>query len=125
MARQSIRAHLFSAWPSMRARDPAKSQLIATGLALQRVRPQRTGGGAQPARRGAFRPAVVGRIRRVAASGISFAGTGPGVWLAAQESGSNKFAVDLESEIGAMAAVTDQSDGYAVLRLAGLKLRDA
>ena len=63
--------------------------------------------------------------RRAAAGGIAFAGTGPGVWLAAQESGGNEFAAALEAEIGAMAAVTDQSDGYAVLRLAGPKLRDA
>ena len=63
--------------------------------------------------------------RRAAVGGISFAGTGPGVWLAAQESGGNEFAAALEAEIGPMAAVTDQSDGYAVLRLAGPRLRDA
>ena len=63
--------------------------------------------------------------RRAAAGGISFAGTGPGVWLAAQESGGNEFAAALEAEIGAVAAVTDQSDGCAVLRLAGPKLRAA
>jgi methylglutamate dehydrogenase subunit D len=65
------------------------------------------------------------RPLRAAAGGIAFAGTGPGVWLATQESGGNEFADVLEKEIGVMAAVTDQSDGYAVLRLAGPKLRDA
>ena len=63
--------------------------------------------------------------RRAAAAGVAFAGTGPGVWLATQEKGGNEFAAALEEEIGAMAAVTDQSDGYAVLRLAGPKVRDA
>jgi sarcosine oxidase subunit gamma len=63
--------------------------------------------------------------RRAAAAGVAFAGTGPGVWLAVQEKGGNEFAAALEQEIGAMAAVTDQSDGYAVLRLAGPNVRDA
>ena len=63
--------------------------------------------------------------RRAAAAGVAFAGTGPGMWLATQEKGGNEFAAALEEEIGAMAAVTDQSDGYAVLRLAGPKVRDA
>jgi sarcosine oxidase subunit gamma len=62
---------------------------------------------------------------RAAAGGVAFAGTGPGAWLAMQESGGNAFAAVLEQEIGAIAAVTDQSDGYAVLRLAGPKVRNA
>lgn len=62
---------------------------------------------------------------RAAAAGVAFAGTGPGVWLATQEKGGNEFAAALEEKIGAVAAVTDQSDGYAVLRLAGPKVRDA
>jgi sarcosine oxidase subunit gamma len=63
--------------------------------------------------------------RRAAVDGIAFAGVGPGVWLASQELGGNAFAAVLEQEIGALAAVTDQSDGYAVLRLAGPKVRNA
>jgi methylglutamate dehydrogenase subunit D len=63
--------------------------------------------------------------QRAAAGDVAFAGTGPGVWLASRELGGNGFAFTLQQEIGDLAAVTDQSDGYAVLRLAGPKLRNA
>ena len=63
--------------------------------------------------------------RRQAAGGVAFAGTGPGMWLAARERGGNDFAAALEAELGDLAAVTDQSDGYAVLRLTGPELRNA
>ena len=62
---------------------------------------------------------------RQAAGGVSLAGTGPGMWLAAREGGGNDFAAALEAQIGDLAAVTDQSDGYAVLRLAGPDVRNA
>ena len=61
---------------------------------------------------------------RSEAGGVAFAGTGPETWLAAQERGGNSFAVSLGEEIGAAASVSDQSDGYAVLRLTGPKLRE-
>jgi heterotetrameric sarcosine oxidase gamma subunit len=61
---------------------------------------------------------------RRAEGGVAFAGTGPEIWLATKEMGGNDFAATLREEIGAMAAVSDQSDGYAVLRLTGAKLRD-
>jgi sarcosine oxidase subunit gamma len=64
-----------------------------------------------------------GPLRR-SAGGIAFAGTGPAFWLASQERGGNEFAAALHGVVGAFAAVTDQSDGYAVLRLAGPKVRD-
>jgi heterotetrameric sarcosine oxidase gamma subunit len=63
--------------------------------------------------------------RRAMADRIAFAGTGEGVWLASQEAGGNDFAVALAREIGPLAAVADQSDGYAVLRLTGIELRPA
>jgi sarcosine oxidase subunit gamma len=62
---------------------------------------------------------------RSTADGIAFAGTAPGTWLATRENGSNDFAADLREQIGAFAAVCDQSDGYAVLRLTGPMLRNA
>jgi methylglutamate dehydrogenase subunit D len=62
---------------------------------------------------------------RTAKGDVAFAGTGPGTWLAARENGGNDFASDLGVEIGAFAAVSDQSDGYAVLRLTGPMLRNA
>jgi sarcosine oxidase subunit gamma len=62
---------------------------------------------------------------RAAAGGVAFAGTGPETWLATQEQGGNNFAASLKVEIGSAAAVSDHSDGYAILRLTGPKLRDA
>jgi heterotetrameric sarcosine oxidase gamma subunit len=61
---------------------------------------------------------------RATAGGIGFAGTSPEIWLATQEKGGNDFAAALREQIGAMAAVADQTDGYAMLRLTGPKLRD-
>jgi heterotetrameric sarcosine oxidase gamma subunit len=61
---------------------------------------------------------------RAAAGGVAFAGTGPETWLGTQEQGGNKFAASLKVEIGSTASVSDQSDGYAILRLTGPKLRD-
>jgi heterotetrameric sarcosine oxidase gamma subunit len=54
----------------------------------------------------------------------AFAGTGPAAWLAMREQGGNAFAASLKETIGDLASVTDQSDGYAVLRLGGPKLRE-
>lgn len=62
--------------------------------------------------------------RRATARDIALAGTGPGAWLASCEQGGNAFAVSLREAIGDLASVSDQSDGYAVLRLSGLRVRD-
>jgi methylglutamate dehydrogenase subunit D len=56
---------------------------------------------------------------------IAFAGTAPGTWLAMRETGGNAFAESLEADIGDLASVSDQSSGYAILRLTGPKVRDA
>jgi len=61
---------------------------------------------------------------RAEVHGVAFAGVGPETWLASCEQGGNRFAVSLRKEIGALASISDQSDGYAVLRLTGTKLRD-
>ncbi len=63
--------------------------------------------------------------RRMAAGEIAFAGTSPGAWLATCENGANSFAASLEEALGGLASVSDQSDGYAVLRLTGQGLRQA
>ena len=60
-----------------------------------------------------------------AAGDVSFAGTAPGTWLAIRERGGNDFAAALRQDIESAAAVTDQSDGYGVLRLEGPKVRHA
>lgn len=55
---------------------------------------------------------------------VAFAGTAPGTWLVMREAGGNAFATSLEADIGDLASVSDQSSGYAVLRLTGPKVRD-
>jgi len=62
--------------------------------------------------------------RRTAAGGIAIAGIGREAWLATRDGGGNAFAGFLKDTLGDLASVTDQSDGYAVLRLTGPRLRD-
>jgi sarcosine oxidase subunit gamma len=62
---------------------------------------------------------------RAEAARVAFAGTGAGVWLATQDRGGSDFTAALEECVGATAAVSDQSDGLAVLRLTGPMLRNA
>lgn len=59
---------------------------------------------------------------RFAAGSLALAGTGPGAWLASCENGHGTFATSLSEIIGDVAAVSDQSDGYAVLRLSGVRV---
>ncbi len=46
-------------------------------------------------------------------------GTGPGTWLALRETAGPGFAAELRERLGPLASVSDQSGGYAMLRLAG------
>jgi heterotetrameric sarcosine oxidase gamma subunit len=62
--------------------------------------------------------------RRAFARDVAFAGIGPGTWLAIREGAGNAFARSLKDAIGNLASVSDQTDGYGVLRLCGPKLRD-
>jgi heterotetrameric sarcosine oxidase gamma subunit len=62
--------------------------------------------------------------RRFSAGDVAFAGIGPGAWLAMRERGFEGFAHSLEATIGDVASVTDQSSGYAILRVTGPRLRD-
>lgn len=63
--------------------------------------------------------------RRSCAGGVAFAATGPGAWLATSESGGNDFAKVLMDVVGDAASISDQSDGQAVLRVSGPRIRDA
>jgi sarcosine oxidase subunit gamma len=63
--------------------------------------------------------------RRGANNGVGFCGLGPRAWLAVCEAGDDAFASSLRRQIGEFAAVSDQSDAYAVMRLAGPKVREA
>ncbi len=64
-----------------------------------------------------------GNVRKQA-HGVAFAGLGPETWLATSEKGGNEFPALLREQIGALASISDQSDGYAVLRLTGTRVRD-
>jgi sarcosine oxidase subunit gamma len=73
-------------------------------------------------RRRAQATALASRIKEL--EGISFLATGPGAWLAVSESGGNAFASSLRDLVGDLASVVDQSDGLAVVRVAGPRVRD-
>jgi sarcosine oxidase subunit gamma len=62
--------------------------------------------------------------RRSIAGDLAFAGIGPGAWVATLEGGGNECANLLAGTIGNSAAISDQTDGYAVLRMSGPRLRD-
>jgi sarcosine oxidase subunit gamma len=63
--------------------------------------------------------------QRAHSGNMSLIGTGPGAWFATSEHGGNSFAAELSSSLGELASISDQTDGYAVLRLSGPRLRDA
>ncbi len=63
--------------------------------------------------------------RRDTSDALSLMGTGPGTWLATHEQGAPRLLPALRESIGDLAAISDQSDGYAVLRLTGPKVREA
>jgi len=56
---------------------------------------------------------------RACARDMSFIGIGPDVWLATRENGCSTLADVLASDIGDLASLADQSDGYVVLRVTG------
>jgi len=61
---------------------------------------------------------------RVEKGGINLIGTGPGVWLAVAEGHPpGVFAARLADIFAGAASVSDQSSGYAVLRLTGPRAR--
>ncbi|MGO4125772.1 sarcosine oxidase subunit gamma [Inquilinus sp. YAF38] len=62
--------------------------------------------------------------KRVEQGGLAFIWSGPGQWLAVAEDGRD-LARELSGAVGAFAAVSDQSDGLAVLRVSGPQARDA
>jgi sarcosine oxidase subunit gamma len=59
---------------------------------------------------------------RVGSDRLAFVGIGPGTWLATREGG-GRLSDELQRELADTAAVSDQSDGYAVMRLSGDKVR--
>lgn len=63
--------------------------------------------------------------RCVGGGDVAIAGVGPNAWLAVHESAGNSFAEALQPLAGHCASVTDQSDAYVIVRLAGPKVREA
>jgi len=61
---------------------------------------------------------------RAAAGDVAFVATGPGAWLAVDESGRAGWAAGLAGELEGLASVSDQSDGYVAVRLEGPAVRD-
>lgn len=64
-------------------------------------------------------------LRRSASGDVAFIGTAPGAWLATSERVGNAFVTTLSDATDGVASISDQSDGYAVLRLWGPRVRDA
>ncbi len=61
---------------------------------------------------------------RAAAGDLAFVSTGPGAWLALREGGGYGLAPELGEALRGLASVSDQTDGFAVLRLSGPRVRD-
>ncbi len=64
-----------------------------------------------------------GPVRSVR-EGVAFVGIGPGTWLACSETADANWASELATTLSGLASVSDQSSGYAVLRIAGPAARD-
>lgn len=63
--------------------------------------------------------------RALTSDHLTFAWTAPGQWLAQAEGEDGaSFAADLARDLAGLAAVTDQTDGRVLLRVAGPKVRD-
>lgn len=60
---------------------------------------------------------------RTSSPGVAMIGLGPRTWLFTRAAGV-PIAPELAEVVGDTAAVTDQSDGYAMLRLSGPRLRE-
>jgi sarcosine oxidase subunit gamma len=56
------------------------------------------------------------------ANNIAFLGIGPGKWLAMSDQPAPAFIAELTATLNGLAAVVDQSDALAILRLSGLAL---
>jgi len=67
--------------------------------------------------------------KRIEAGPLAIMGTGPGTWLAARDVVPGQpqatLAEELSRALAGLAAVTDQSSGYAALRVSGPRVREA
>jgi heterotetrameric sarcosine oxidase gamma subunit len=108
----------------MRTAEPGLVIEECTGLAFATVLARR-------AQTGALATAVAARYGvtlptepcRVTGGAVTFAGIGPGQWIASA-GGVPDFVARLRSDLGILAAVVDQSDSRLVVRLSGPRARD-
>ena len=62
--------------------------------------------------------------KRSARGGTAFVGIGPGTWLACREAADPNWASGLAATVSGLASISDQSNGYAVLRVTGPAARN-
>jgi sarcosine oxidase subunit gamma len=62
--------------------------------------------------------------RRAYLGSVALVGIAPGGWLAISEADHSDWAIDLAENLKGLASVSDQSDGYAALRVQGPAVRD-
>ena len=117
----------FSALAQPRALDGAGVTVQPlSGLGLASVLARR-GKGAELAERLRTLHGVVlpDGARRSVNGRVALVGTAPGAWLAVSEAGPLGWADDLAHGLDGLASVSDQSDGYAAVRVQGPAVRDA
>jgi sarcosine oxidase subunit gamma len=71
-----------------------------------------------------YRLALPTGPRRMSNGDITFAGVGPGQWIASADRAATEFVARLRSDLGTLAAVIDQSDSRLIMRLSGPRVRD-
>lgn len=69
-----------------------------------------------------FKVTLEDASRRSGEGAVSFVGTGPGIWLAVNENYDPLWVMQLTKDLEGLASVSDQSDGYAPIRLEGPKV---
>ena len=72
----------------------------------------------------AFKIELPARLRYTASGALALTATAPGAWLAMYEKDASRFTTSLAEAIGDVAAISDQTDAYTVLRLSGSHTRD-
>jgi methylglutamate dehydrogenase subunit D len=96
------------------------------GLGIARIVARRGQGASLAALfRGRFGVEPPNGPRRASHGEVAIAGVGPQTWLATRDGAGNGFADSLRPLLGDCAAVADQSDAYAILRLTGPRVRAA
>ena len=99
---------------------------LRTNLSVVHMAERRGRGEAlRAAVQGAYRVVLPAKPRLVKGAGIEFVWVGPGQWIVlADDLESRDLEKELRSHFGALASTADQSDGRAVVQIAGPRARD-